>query len=239
MTEVVLLLPRTGRHQQVRDYSRGCSTSTKYWPPSTRWRLCPMLYYFYHVLTAINKLDIMSEVVLLLPRTDRHQQVGDYVRGCSTSTKYWPPSTRWRLCPMLYYFYHVLTAINKLDIMSEVVLLLPRTDRHQQVRDYVRYCTTTTYWPPSTSWWSCQRLFYFNQVLTSFNKLVIMSEVVLLQPGTDRHQQVGDYVRGCSTSTRYWPPSTSWWSCQRLFYFYHVLTAINKLEIISEVTHDN
>ena len=35
-----------------------------------------------------NKLKIMSEVVLLLPNTDLLQQVEDYVRGCSTSTKY-------------------------------------------------------------------------------------------------------------------------------------------------------
>jgi hypothetical protein len=33
-------------------------------------------------------LKIMLEVVLLLPNTDRLQQVEDYVRGCATSTKY-------------------------------------------------------------------------------------------------------------------------------------------------------
>jgi hypothetical protein len=31
-------------------------------------------------------LEIMSEVVLLIQHTDRLQQNGDYVRGCSTST---------------------------------------------------------------------------------------------------------------------------------------------------------
>jgi len=154
-----------------------------------------MLLDFYLVLTPFNKLEIMSEVVLLLPRTDRHHQVGD--------------------CQML--FYHVLTAINKLeimsdivlplpftdrlfntlDIMSEVVPLLPRTGRHQQDGDYFRsYSTSTTYWPPSTRRRLCQRLFYFNQVRTAINKMEIMSEVVLLLPNTDRHQQVGDYVRG-------------------------------------------
>ena len=30
----------------------------------------------------------MLEVVLLLPNTDRLQQVEDYVRGCTTSIKY-------------------------------------------------------------------------------------------------------------------------------------------------------
>jgi hypothetical protein len=153
MSEVVLLLPHTDRLQQNGDYVRGCSTSTTYWPPSTRWRLCQMLFYFYHVLTGINKMEIMSDVVLLLPRTDRLQQDGDYVRGCSPSTTYWPPSTRWRLCQRLFYFYHrtdrlqqdgdyvtccststiVLTDFNKLEIMSDDVLLLP------------------SYWPPSTS----------------------------------------------------------------------------------------
>jgi hypothetical protein len=146
-----------------------------------------MLFYFYHALTAINKLVIMSEVVLLLPHTDRLQQDGDYVRCCSTSTTYWPPSTRWGLCQMLFYFYYLLSTINKMEIMSEVVLLLPsywppstrwrlchmlfyfyhRTDRLQQVRDYVRWCSTSTI------------------VLTTFNKLEIMSEIVLLLPETD------------------------------------------------------
>ena len=65
-----------------------------------------MLFYFYHVLTASNKMEIMSEVVLLLLPTIHHQQDGDYVRGCSTSTI-------------------VLTAFNKMEIMSHVVLLLP------------------------------------------------------------------------------------------------------------------
>ena len=104
-----------------------------------------MLFYFYHVMTAFNKMGIMSDVVLLLPRNDRLQQDGDYVRCCSTSTTYWPPSTRWRLCQRLFYFYHrtdrlqqdgdyvtccststiVLTDFNKLEIMSDDVLLLP------------------------------------------------------------------------------------------------------------------
>jgi uncharacterized protein (DUF1684 family) len=128
--------------QQVEDYVRGCTTSTKYWPPSTSWRLCQRLYYFYQILTSFNKLKIISEVVLLILNTDLLQQVEDYVRGCTTSTKYWPPSTSWRL--------------------SEVVLLLPNTDLLQQVEDYIGSCTTSIkYWPPSTSWRLCQRLYYY------------------------------------------------------------------------------
>jgi uncharacterized protein (DUF1499 family) len=195
-----------------------------------------ILFYFNQILTAFNKLKIMSEVVLLLPNTDRLQQVEDYVRGCTTSTEYWrlhqvedyvrgcttsteywPPSTSWRLCQRLYYFYQMLTAFNKMKIMSEVVLLLPNTDRLQQVEDYVRGCATSTeYWPPSTSWRLCQRLYYIYRILTTFNKLKIISEVVLLLPNTDCLQQVEDYVRGCTTSTEYWLPSTSWRLCQRL-----------------------
>jgi uncharacterized protein (DUF1499 family) len=223
MSDVVLLLPNTDLLQQVEDYVRCCTTSTKYWPPSTSWGLCQMLFYFY--LTTFNKLRIMSDVVLLLPNTDRLQQVEDYVRCCTTSTKYWPPSTSWGLCQMLFYFY--LTTYNKLSIMSDVVLLLPNTDRLQQVEDYVRCCTTSTkYWPPSTSRRLCQMLFYF--YLTTFNKLRIMSDVVLLLPNTDRLQQVEDYVRCCTTSTKYWPPSTSRRLCQMLFYFYQILTSFNK-----------
>jgi hypothetical protein len=32
MSEAILLLPNTGRLQQVEDYVRGYFTSTKYWP---------------------------------------------------------------------------------------------------------------------------------------------------------------------------------------------------------------
>jgi hypothetical protein len=35
-----------------------------------------------------NKLKIISEGALLLPNTDRLQQVEEYIRVCPTSTKY-------------------------------------------------------------------------------------------------------------------------------------------------------
>jgi len=80
----MFLLPNTDRLQQVKNYVRGCTTSTKYWPPSASWRLCQMLYCFYQI-------------------TDHLQQVEDYVK-CTmfhvSSTKYCPPSTSWRLCQM-------------------------------------------------------------------------------------------------------------------------------------------
>ena len=139
-----LLLPNTDRLQQAVDYVRRSTTSTKYWLSSANWRLSQRLYYFYQILAAFNKMKITSEVVLYLPNTDCLQQPEDYFRGCTTSTKYWLHWTRWRLCQRLYYFYQILTAFNKLKIMSEVVLLLPNTDHLQQVEDYVRGCTTST-----------------------------------------------------------------------------------------------
>jgi hypothetical protein len=142
----------------------------------------------------------------------------------------------WRLCQRLYYFYQILTAFNKLTIMSEIVLLQPNTNSLQQADDNVRDCTTSTkYWQPSTNWRLCQRLYYFYQILTAFNKLTIMSDVVLLLPNTDSLQQTDDYVRCCTTSTKYWQPSTTWRLCQRLYYFYLKLTAFNNLTIMSEV----
>jgi hypothetical protein len=44
--------------------------------------------------------------------------VKDYIRGCTTSTKYWSPSTSWRLCQSMYYFYQIRNTFNK--IMSQV-----------------------------------------------------------------------------------------------------------------------
>ena len=241
-TELLLLLLNTGRLQQVENYIRGVSMSTKYWPPSTCWSLCQRLYYFYQTLTLFQKLKLMSECVLLLPNTDYLQQIEDYIRGCTISTKYWQPENIWRLCQRLYRFYLILTAFNKLRIISEVYLCLPNTDRlqqvedyirgvsmstkywpPQQVEDYVRVCSTSTkYWPPSKSWRFCQRLYHFYLIQTTFNKLKIisevvlllpntappskrwrlyMSEVVLLLPKTTRLPKVEDFVRGCTTST--------------------------------------
>jgi hypothetical protein len=191
---------------------------------STKLRLFQRLFYFYQIPTVFTKLKIMSEVVLLLPNTNHLHQVEYYIRGWSTSTKYLLPSPSWILCQRLFYFYQILTAFNKLNIMSEVVLLLPNTDSLQLVGHYVRGCSTSTkYSQSSPSWILCQRLFYFYQILTAFIKFTIMSEVGLLL-NTDSLQQVEDYVKCCTTSTKYWPPSTSWRLCQRLYYFYHILT---------------
>ena len=132
-------------------FVRACST-TKYWQFSTIWRLTQSLFYFYQILTALNNLQILSELVLLLPNTNRLQQYEDFVRACSTSTKYWPPSIIWRF-------------------LSDLVLLLPNTDSFELFEDFVRVCSTSTkYWPPST--------------IRRF-----LSELVLLLLNTDRLQQ--------------------------------------------------
>ena len=155
---------------------QNCSTSTKYWHPSTSWKLYQRLFNFYQILTVFNKLEIMSEVVLLLQDTDSLQQVGDYVRGCSTSTKYW-------------LLQQIEDYVRGCSISTKYWLL-------QQIEDYARGCfTSTKTWQPSTSWRFCQ--------------------IVLPLPNTDSLQQVGGYVRGCSTSSK--------------------LTAFNKLEIMSDI----
>ena len=140
-----------------------CSTSTKYWLPSTIWRF-------------------LSELVLLLLNTDHFQQFGDF-------------------CQSLFYFYQILTAFTNLEIS-------------------VRACPSTKYGQLSTIWRFCQSLFFY-QILTAFNNLKL-------------------FFRAYSTSTKYWPPSTIWRFlselvllllntdrlqqfedfCQRLFYFY-------------------
>jgi hypothetical protein len=73
-------------------------------------------------------------------------------------------------------------------------------------------------------------MYYFYEILTVFRKLKIMSEVVLLLRNTDHLWQVECCVRDCYTSIKYWPPSTSSRIYQRLFYFYQILTAFNKLQ---------
>ena len=78
-----------------------------------------------------------------------------------TSTKYWPPSTIWRF-------------------LSELVLLLPNTDRLQQFEDF------------------CQSLFYFYQILTALNNLKIFVRAFLLLPNTDCLQKFEYFVRGCT-----------------------------------------
>ena len=57
-------------------------------------------------------------------------------------------------------------------------------------------------------------MFYFYQILSSFNKLKTISEGVLLLPNTVTLEQFEDY--------------------QRVFYFYQILSPLNKLKTISE-----
>ena len=237
MADIALLICNTDIRQQAEDYVRCCSTFIIYGQPSTRWRLGQRLFYFYDILTDFNLLKNMSDVVLLLLYTDSLQHGEDYVRGCSTSTTIWQPSTSWRICQMLFYCCKILTAFNKLEIRgAEIALLLCNTDIRQQAEDYVRCCSTfIIYGQPSTRWRLCQRFFYFYKILTAFNNLRIKSEVVLHLRNTDSIQQVEEYVSCCSTFIIYGLPLTSWRLCQRLFYFYKILTAFKNLKISSNV----
>ena len=158
----------------------------------------------------------MSEFVLLLPNTDSLQHGEVYVRVCTSSTKYWPPPTRWRLCQSLYYFYQILAASNKLTIMSGLYYFYQILTASNKVKSmsglYYFYQILTA----SNKVKIMSGLYYFYQILTASNKVKIMSEFVLLLPNTDRLQHGEDYVRVCTTSTKYWPPPTWWSICQRL-----------------------
>ena len=211
ISEGVLLLPNTVSVKRAEDYIRRCSTSTKYCPPLTSWRLYQRVFYFYQILSSFNKLKTISEGGLLLPNTVTLKQVEDYIRRWSTSTKYCHPLTSWRLYQRVFYFYQILSPLNKLKTISEGVLLLPNTVTLEQVEDYIY-----------------QRVFYFYQILSPFNKLKTISEGVLLLPNTVTLEQVEDYIRGCSTSTKCCHPWTSWRLYQRVFYFYQILSSFNK-----------
>jgi uncharacterized protein (DUF1499 family) len=206
ISEGVLLLPNTVPVKRAEDYIRGCSTSAKYCHPSISWRLYQRVFYFCQIMSPFNKLKTISESVLLLPNTVPVKRAEDYIRRCSTSAKYCHPSTSWRLYQRVFYFCQILSPLIELKTISEGVLLLPNTVTFQQVEDYIRGCSTSAkYCHPSTSWRLYQRVFYFYQILSPFNKLKTISEGVLLLPNTVTLEQVEDYIRGCSTSTKYCP----------------------------------
>ena len=205
ISEGVLLLPNTVPVKRAEDYIRGCSTSTKYRPPLTGWRLYQRVF-FYQILSPLSKLKTISEGVLLLPKlsslnelktisegvvllpnTVAVKRAEDYIRGCSTSTKYCP-LTDWRLYQRVFYFYQILSPLNKWKTISEGDLLLPNIVTLKQVEDYIY-----------------QKVFYFYQILSPLNKLKTISEGVLLLPKTVSVKRAEDYIRGCSTSTKYCP----------------------------------
>jgi abortive infection bacteriophage resistance protein len=84
----------------------------------------------------------------------------------------------------MYYFNQILTALNTLKMMSEVVLLQPNSNA----------LNTLTI---------ISEVYDFNQILNALNTLKSMSEVVLLQPYSNRLEHLEDYVRGCITSTKF------------------------------------
>ena len=162
------------------------------------------MFYFYQILSPLNKLKTISEDVLLLPNTVSVKRAEVYIRGCSTSTKYCPltswrlyqrvfffyqilsPLSSWRLYQRVFYFYQKLSPLNELKTISEGVLLLPNTVPVKRAEDDIRGCSTSTKYCPLTGWRLYQRVFYFYQILSSFKR--------------DE-----DYIRWCSTSTKYCP----------------------------------
>jgi hypothetical protein len=66
---------------------------------------------------------------------------------------------------------------DRLKTISEGGLLLPNTVTLEQFEDYI-----------------FQRVFYFYQILSPFNKLKTISEGVLLLPNTVTLEQVEDYI---------------------------------------------
>ena len=187
----------------------------------------------------------MSEDVLLLRNTDNLQQVEDYDIVRKNLLFCWNSWTNKDIGAIKSLIFHKTSQNNRNNIIVWCIwVYLGKKSRRS---------TSTKYWQLSTSWGLCQRLFYFYEILTAFakvkimselfyfyeilkafNKLNIMSKVVLLLRNTDNLQQVEDHVRGCSTSTKYWQPSASWRLCQRMFYFYKILTTFNKLKIMSD-----
>jgi hypothetical protein len=234
MSEVVPFLSNNDNLQQDDVYVRGCSISIKYWQHLTSWRLCQRLFYFYQILTTFNMLTSMSEVVLFLSNTDNIQQVDVYVSVCSISIKYWQPSTRLLLYQRLFSVSNT-DNIEQIEVyVREIVLCLSNIDNLQQDDVYVRGCSISIkYWQHSTSWLLYQRLFSVYQILTTFNKLTFMSDVVLCLSNTDNIQHVDAYVRVvlflsntdnfqqvdvygrvCSISIKYWQHSTTRCLCQ-------------------------
>ena len=212
ISEGVLLLPNIVPVKRAEDDIRGCSTSTKYCP-LTSWRLYQRVFYFYQKLSPLNELKTISEGVLLLPNTVPVKRAEDYIRGCSTSTKYCP-LTGWRIYQRVFYFYQILSSFKLAE-------------------DNIRGFSTSTKYCPLTGWRLYQRVFYFYQILSPLSKLKTISESVLLLPNTVSVKRAEDYIRGCSTSTKYCP-LTSWRLYQRVFYFYQILSPLNELKTISE-----
>jgi hypothetical protein len=194
----------------VEDYIRGCSTSTKYCYPWTSWRLYQRVFYFYQILSPLNKLKTIS---------------------CSRATVFgrsWTPSDSLQIIQGWQYFVEVVHPLS--------VLLLPNTVALKQVEDYIRGCSTSTkYCYPWTSWRLYQRVFYFYhtlwyslqlvqgrqylvevevlyfyQILSPLNELKTISEGVLLLPNTVPVKRTEDYIRGWSTSSKYCPHYTLW-----------------------------
>jgi uncharacterized protein (DUF1499 family) len=155
------------------------------------------VFYFYLVLSSFNKLKTISEGVLLLPNTVTLEQVEDYIK---------------------YTLWYSLQLVKGGQYLEEVEHPLIQSSTCSRVTAFGRSRTPSDIVfnllkgdsIPLTSWGLYQRVFHFYQILSPLSKLKTISEGVLLLPNTVTLEQVEDYIRGCSTSTKYCPPLTSW-----------------------------
>jgi hypothetical protein len=82
-------------------------------------------------------------LLLPIPYTDCLQQIDDYVRGCTTSTKYRLPSTSWRLCQRLNMTIEksFVYRFHKLVFDREDRLQLPWIIENKTLKLYIRIIT--------------------------------------------------------------------------------------------------
>ena len=108
-----------------------------------------------------------------------------------------------------FYWWRKSQYPQKTTDMSQVTDKLTRKS-NQIIFDCIILYLTASYcnqpiiplkWQNQRRIYSDKYFFYFHQILTGFNKVKIMSEMVLLLPNTDSLQQVEDYVGSCSTCT--------------------------------------
>jgi uncharacterized protein (DUF1499 family) len=137
ISEGVLLLPNTVTLEQVEDYIRGCSTSTKYCYPWTSGRLYQRM--FYDSLQIVQGWQYFVEVVHPLIQSSTCSRVTAFGRSRTPSDIVFNLFKGDSICQRVFYFYQILSPLNKLKTISEGVLLLPNTVTLEQVEDYIYY----------------------------------------------------------------------------------------------------
>jgi hypothetical protein len=131
-----------------------------------------------YLVEVFNKLKTISEGVLLLQNTVTLEQFEDYQR--------------------VFYFYQILFPLNKSKIWYSLQLVQVwqyLVDVEYPLIYIVFNLLKDSIW---TSWRLYQKVVYFYQILSPFNKLKTISESVLLLPNTVILKQAEDYIKGDS-----------------------------------------